>query len=281
MAVLVVPVAAGCGKDSAVVRGHLIGCGDQTVWLERVDANDPAYDRQVLTLRATVVDSTVTSAAGKFRFRVSLPGGRTTIFNLRVAGNGGGGGNRTGGRGEVVTGNTGGAGVVGWGNRTDAVRGGGRVADAVRGGGDDKIPLLISAGERIRVMSFGNPERGYSVSGSPGSESVARVHKILSDGAASLDSISRLFVMSPRSMRQDLSRAYSAEYYRIKRAQIEFIVENSSSLAAVYALGEHLPGDDALFGGRGQFYYRMVADSAGRYYPDSQYVVALKKLIVQ
>jgi hypothetical protein len=145
---------------------------------------------------------------------------------------------------------------------------------------DDVVPLLATRGERIRVMSFGNPDRDYRVSGSPGSELVWRVHKIVSDGAASLDSISRLLVWSSPVERQRLTRAYWDEYTRIKREQIRFIVEHSSSLASIYALNERLPGEDSGFDGTGdRTYYRMVADSVGRHHPDSKYVVALKKSI--
>lgn len=251
--VLVAPVVAACSSDSARLRGHLIGLGDRYVYLERVDAGggqNAMRHRQGMwngqqeaagpVWHVSVVDSALTAPSGRFRFRISVPDGQPTIFNLRANGRGASS-----------------AGIVGpeW-----------------------RIPLLISAGECVNVMSFGNPERGYRVSGSPQSELVARVHSIMAGGTASLDSISRLFVMSPPDMRWALSKAYSTEYYRIKRAQVQFIVDNSSSLAAVYALGERLPGENALVGGGSDIhYYRMVADSAGIRYPGSQYIVALNR----
>lgn len=148
---------------------------------------------------------------------------------------------------------------------------------------DGMVPLLIAPGENVSVMSFGDVARGYSISGSPESELVAEVHRILSGGAASLDSISGLYAMSSSfgELRQrELSRAYFDEYFRIKRRQIRFIVENSSSLAAVYALYQRLPGDDVLFNGDTDYvYYQMVADSVHRHYPSSRYLVALEKEI--
>ncbi len=144
------------------------------------------------------------------------------------------------------------------------------------------VPLLVSVGERVSVMSFGDVARGYSVSGSAESELVARVHRILSGGATSLDSLSGLVAMSDAAevRRAELSRAWFSEYYRIKREQIRFIVENSTSLAAIYALYQRLPGDDVLFNGDSDYvYYQMVADSVHSRYPDSRYLIALEREI--
>lgn len=144
------------------------------------------------------------------------------------------------------------------------------------------VPLLVSPGEKVKVMSLGSIARSYSVTGSSESELVGELHGIMTGGIASLDSISNLFALSSPDgpERQELTRAYSNEYYRIKRAQIKFIVEHATSLAAVYALYQRLPGDEVLFNGENDFvYYRMVADSVHRYYPDSRYVVALEKEI--
>jgi peroxiredoxin len=143
----------------------------------------------------------------------------------------------------------------------------------------EMIPLLISPRERVNVMSLGDLD-GYRVSGSRESELVWRLHRILSDGASALDSISRpLALSSPDGeQRRRLTRAYYEKYLRIKREQIGFIVENSSSLAAVYALYQRLPGDEVLFNGDNDYvYYQMVADSVQRRYPDSRYVKALEK----
>jgi hypothetical protein len=180
----------------------------------------------------SVVDSTVTNSKGRFRFRVVLPDGQPTFFNLRR--------------------------------------------------GDDLISLVASAGERINIMSFGDPERGYRVSGSRESELVSQAHTIMADGALSLDSISRLLIWSsPDERRRELTGAYWGEYMRIKRDQARFIVENPSTFAAIWALYEHLPGEGAFGGVTDRSYYRMVADSVGLRYPDSRYVMALKKSIEQ
>ena len=63
---------------------------------------------------------------------------------------------------------------------------------------------------------------------------------------------------------------YWAEYRRIKREQIKFIVEHKSSLAGVYALYQRLPGETYLFNLDGDvIYYRMVAEAIEERYPES------------
>ena len=76
--------------------------------------------------------------------------------------------------------------------------------------------------------------------------------------------------------RQRLAREYTDEYYRIRREQLRFIIENKASLAAVYALYQRLPGDTALFNGDSDVvYFRTVAEALEQTYPDSPYLPAL------
>jgi peroxiredoxin len=130
-------------------------------------------------------------------------------------------------------------------------------------------------------MSLGDLD-GYRVSGSPESQLVWELHGIMTRGAAALDSISGTFTLStPGSEHQQrITRDYWNTYLGVKRQQIGFIVENSSSLAAVYALSQRLPGDDVLFNGDSDFvYYQMVADSVRTRYPESRYLQALDREI--
>ena len=71
-------------------------------------------------------------------------------------------------------------------------------------------------------------------------------------------------------------KEYTDEYYRIRREQLRFIIENKSSLAAVYALYQRLPGDTYLFNGDSDVvYYRTVAEALEQSYPDSPYLQSL------
>ncbi len=216
-------VLTGCDKGGdARIRGHFIGAASRPVYLEKVMPGETA----------PAPDTIVTNDKGEFDFRVTLPGGEPTIYNLRYDG--------------------------------------------------DMVPLLVSPRETVSVMSLGDLD-GYRVSGSPESELVWRLHGILSGGAASLDSISNLYRSAPEGeRRENLRKTWYDKYLNIKRRQLGFIVENASSLAAVYALYQRLPGDQVLFNGEtDHVYFQMVADSVQRRYPDSRYVRALEREIAK
>ncbi len=147
---------------------------------------------------------------------------------------------------------------------------------------NEKIPLLLSPGERVHVSSVGSIAKNYRVEGSEESKLVAEINGILSDGALTLDSINNRFSSLERDAdsRREFTRKYMEEYYRVKRRQLRFIMENPGSLAAVYALYQRLPGDETLFNGEGDLiYYQMVADSVEKTYPQSRYLVALRSQI--
>ena len=81
-------------------------------------------------------------------------------------------------------------------------------------------------------------------------------------GAQRLDNIAGQFARTNLSEeeRKALVKEYTDEYYRIRREQLRFIIENKSSLAAVYALYQRLPGDTYLFNGDSDVVYFL-------YYP--------------
>lgn len=147
---------------------------------------------------------------------------------------------------------------------------------------DQFIPLMLSQGQRVKVKSLLNISRNYTVEGSEESALIRELNTILRDGALRLDSLSNQFTekcVTPQR-RREIGRRYADEYYRIKREQLNFIVSNSTRLAAIYALYQRLPNDRVLFFGDSDIIYmRLVADSVSRYYPDSPYLAALKKEI--
>lgn len=145
-----------------------------------------------------------------------------------------------------------------------------------------RIPLFVSQGEHVRIESqYGKPA-DYTVTGSRESVLIKELTDLLNDGAARLDSLSRLISEAGdrEADRETYLRAYAQEYSRLKREQIRFIVTNSGSLAALFALYQHLPNDNTLFNQNTDIvYYRMVADSVAKYYPDSPYLAALRSQI--
>ncbi len=150
-----------------------------------------------------------------------------------------------------------------------------RVADA-------SIPLLVSPGEKIRLSSpYGQPH-DYTVEGSKESALLKEIDALMNDGTRKLDSLAVRMTTAQADSDQKSAhiKEYIEEYARIKREQIRFIIANSSSLAAVYALYQRLPNDNTLFNGPSDMvYYRLVADSASLRYPASPYVAALRRQV--
>ncbi len=209
-------LAAGCSRDTSAVSGRLVGNDSTMVYLE-----------QVLPGRQVVVDSVSTDDKGYFSFKVKLPAGEPTIYNLLCK--------------------------------------------------DERIPLLVSPGEKIKVHAVGSITRSYSVEGSDGSVEMKRLGEIFFEGTARLDSIFERYNNAHENLREDIVRNYRDAYYKLKRDHIAFIVSNPGSLVSLYALYQRLPNDDLFYGANNVIYYRLVADSTGKYFPTSPYVAALQK----
>ncbi|MCI7139712.1 TlpA disulfide reductase family protein [Alistipes sp.] len=143
----------------------------------------------------------------------------------------------------------------------------------------ERIPLLLSGGDRVTVNSVGSIVRNYTVEGSDESELLRQFYQAFVAGAQRLDEIAQQFAAAEdlsEEQRQTLMKQYTDEYFRIRREQLRFIVENPASLAAVYALYQRLPGDAYLFNGDSDVvYYRQVAEAVEQKYPESPYVQSL------
>ncbi len=136
------------------------------------------------------------------------------------------------------------------------------------------IPLFVAGGDNIKLSSVGNIAKNYTVEGSDESELVRSFYQNYIKGIAALDVIALEYGREELSEEQrgELARQYSAEYTQIKRAQLEFIIQNKSNLAAVYALYQRLPNDSYLFTGKNDvIYYRTVAEALEENYAESPY----------
>lgn len=144
---------------------------------------------------------------------------------------------------------------------------------------DELIPLILSPGEKVRINSVGNLSQNYTVEGSRESELVESLNSMLTEGTRELATISKRYMDEPSAEgRKTISQEYIKKYYGIKRSHIGFLVNNAASLAGLYGLYQRLPGDEFLFNGQNDIiYYRMIADSVSRTYPDSKYLVALQR----
>ena len=141
------------------------------------------------------------------------------------------------------------------------------------------IPLLLAGGDRVEVNAVGSLVRNYTVKGSEESELLRRFYQAFVIGAQRLDEIAQQFAAAENASeerQQELMKQYTDEYFRIRREQLRFIVENPASLAAVYALYQRLPGYVYLFNGDSDVvYYRQVAEAVEQKYPESPYVQSL------
>lgn len=143
------------------------------------------------------------------------------------------------------------------------------------------IPVIVSPGEKVKVNSLCDLGRNYTVEGSYDSKLLKEFNTMYSNGVRSLDSLANLYSETRPTPDNDarrtaLLREYTQRYVKIKREHIAFIVKNASSMAAVYALYQRLPNDEALFNANDdRVYYRMVADSLADKYPASPHVIAL------
>lgn len=142
----------------------------------------------------------------------------------------------------------------------------------------ERIPLLLAGGDRLTVNSVGSVVRNYTVEGSVESDLLRQFYQAFVAGAQQLDALAARFAEPEltEEQRKKLASEYTAEYYRIRREQLRFIIENKSSLAAVYALYQRLPGDAYLFNGDSDVvYYRTVAEALEKSYPESPYLQTL------
>lgn len=148
----------------------------------------------------------------------------------------------------------------------------------------ERIPLLITAGDKLSVESVGSVIRNYNVSGSKECELLQKFYQPYVIGAQNLNKIATAYTNAEinDAERKELSKEYTKEYYRIRREQLAFIIENKDYLAAVYALYQRLPGDQNLFNGDSDvIYYRTVAEAIGKSYPQSSYLTLLNNDIMR
>lgn len=148
----------------------------------------------------------------------------------------------------------------------------------------ERIPLLLAGGDRITLGSVGSVVRNYMVEGSEESELLRQFYQAFVTGAQQLDRIAAEFGRDGLTdeKRAELVKEYTAEYYRIRREQLRFIIENKASLAAVYALYQRLPGDAYLFNGDSDVvYFRTVAEALAERYPESPYLQSLQAEIAR
>ena len=146
----------------------------------------------------------------------------------------------------------------------------------------ERIPLLISRGEKIALNAMGNALLNYTVSGSHESELLRKFNKDFVEGQLELNRTVHNYHSADDSTRKQLAQRYNSIYHTIKRQQISFIIENKEHLASVYALYQRLPGEQYLSSADSDLiYYRTVADAVSESYPTSPFLLTLSNDIAR
>jgi thiol-disulfide isomerase/thioredoxin len=146
----------------------------------------------------------------------------------------------------------------------------------------DFITLLTQPGEKISLTFSGkNLYDDYKVKGSPETEKLQKLDNDLAETKLKLDSLSNLYTKASSEPGFDLKGpALQAEYTSVIKAQrkknIEFIINNVSSLASIKALYQRInPETYVLYDPHDLQYLKIVTDSLRLHYPNSKQVQAL------
>ncbi len=146
----------------------------------------------------------------------------------------------------------------------------------------ERIPLLLASADRVSINAMGNISSSYRLEGSHESELLRLFFQQYLMGIVELEKIASQYA-SPRlsdEQRLEIAHRYGTEYQRIKQAQLRFIIENKSSIAAIYALFQRLVGDEYLFNESSDLiYFRTVADALNISHPTSPYLESLRHSI--
>ncbi len=146
------------------------------------------------------------------------------------------------------------------------------------------ITILATPGEKID-LEFNDSIlwKDYSVKGSEGSADVKMLDERLAKTRAQLDSVELAYRnASVRSSFEEekipLEKTYEDLIRNQRKSNIDFIVTNPHSFASIKALYQQIDNETGvLYETRDLQYFKIVADTLGRYYPRSKHVIALKQ----
>ena len=147
---------------------------------------------------------------------------------------------------------------------------------------DNFITLLAQPGEKIN-LAFSNSILfdNYMVEGSEESEKVRYLDQSLIDSKKRLDSLSAAYEKAAsepefETKGVELESMFNDIVAQQRRKNIEFIINNLSSLASIKAIYQRLdPETYVLYNPRDLQYMKLVSDTLSKYYPNSKHVQAL------
>ena len=142
---------------------------------------------------------------------------------------------------------------------------------------NERIPLLLTAGESVTVSSLGSVLANYTVSGSKESELLRDFYREYIAGMQELNASIASYNNESNVSLTEVAQLYSTKLREVKRNQISFIISNKSTIAAVYALYQRLPNETYLVNSESDLiYFRTVADAVSKSYPTSPFVITLR-----
>lgn len=146
------------------------------------------------------------------------------------------------------------------------------------------ITLLAEPGEKINLI-FNNKNlfENFVVQGSPGSQKLQYLDLALADTKRKLDSLSNVYNQASHEPGFDIKGPLlETKFNELVKAQrkhnIEFIINNTTSLASIKAVYQRLnPDAYVLYDPKDLQYLKIVTDSLTRHYPNSKQVQALAR----
>lgn len=146
----------------------------------------------------------------------------------------------------------------------------------------DFITLLAEPGEKIELSLNGKSlSASYEVKGSDGTEKVRMLDMRLNDTKRKLDSLRIVYNTASGEKDSDqkkeiLENEFNNLLKDLRKKNIEFIISNTKSMASIKALYQRIDENTyVLYDPRDLQYLKIIADTLGRYYPDSRNVKAL------
>ncbi len=149
---------------------------------------------------------------------------------------------------------------------------------------DNFITLLAEPGEKISLR-FNSQilYENYEVSGSAGSEKLRALDENLIKTKKKLDSLSNVYTKSSsepgfETKGPELETEFNELIKSQRKKNIEFIITNTTSLAAIKAVYQRIDPDTyVLYDPKDLQYLKILSDSLKKYYPNSKHVQALSR----
>ncbi len=148
--------------------------------------------------------------------------------------------------------------------------------------GWDRVPLFAQQGDKITLTSIGKFAQNYMIEGSQESELLREFYQPYMRESAKLRKLAAQYATAQNRGEQssEIAEQYNKLYNEIKRDQLKFIITHKEQLAAIYAILQHLPGDNYLINESSDLIYMStIAESVAERYPNSSYLKLLESYL--